>query len=358
VKSKLTNKQKIALWGLIKYPSMNDRETADKIKMKLSTLTTIRYKMIDEGYYKTVNVPLVNRMNFEICAFFILRMTQTGKTKPLNIRKNEFPNLVFIAHDQNRLLAYGFYPDYSNAEADLNSLVAKMRKAKVIARSGHWWKFLSLETNDILSYLEMSPFVNMGLDIKRPESLPTKGSVFKGGQVHLSSFERKVLNELIAFPDETDVQISMNLKITRSTVARIRDRLLGLAYKTINIMDLSKVNYKAISIASPSLSYSFSGPRSSLVKAANSIDFPLFLSVGDYGAVFMTAHKDLKGIRSTTNTVFRGGVFKGHIKDPAHIATFNLKQLNVIRNHEYLPLTEQILDMYEYRPKKRKGKKK
>ena len=358
MKARLTNKQKMALWGLIKYPALNDRETADKIKMKLSTLTTIRYKMIDEGYYKTVNVPLVNRMNFEICAFFILRMKPTSKGKPLNLRKGDFSNLVFIAHDQNRLLAFGFYPNYTQAQSDLHGLILKMKKSKSLAKSGHWWKFLSLTNYDILSYFEMSPFVNKGLHVNKSDSPSIKGSVFKGFPVHLSSFERKVLKELVSFPDETDVQISKNLKITRSTVARIRDRLLGLAYMTLNIVDLSKVNYKAISIASPTLNYSFTGSRTTLVKAANSIEHPLFLAVGDYGAVYVTAHKELKGIRNTTNSVFRGGPFKGHIKDPAHTATFNLKQLKVLRNHEYMSLTDQTLGLYEYKPKKRKKSRK
>lgn len=357
MKTRLTKKQKSALWGLIKYPSFNDRETADKIKMKLSTLTTIRYKMLNEKYYKTVNVPIVNRMAFEICAFFILRLAQTGKAKPINIRKGDFPNLVYIAHDQNRLLAFGFYPDYTSAEADLHALVSRLSKAKAIVKSGHWSKIMPLQNYDIPMYFEMSNFVNKGLSLNKQDAITTKGSIFKGDTIHLSSFERKVMRELVAIPDETDVRISKNLGITRSTVARIRERLLALAYKTLNIVDLTTLGYKAISIAAPTLYYTYSGPRSALLKAATSIETPLMLAVGDYGAVYMTAHKELKGIRSTTNNVFRSGGFKNHILDPSHVATFNLKHLNVLRNHEYLALTEQMLDRYEYRPKKRKKTK-
>jgi hypothetical protein len=77
----MTNKQNIALWGLIKYPAFNDRETSDKIKMKLSTLTTIRYRLLDDKTYKMVNVPVVNRMNFEMAVFFILKISSAGRNK-------------------------------------------------------------------------------------------------------------------------------------------------------------------------------------------------------------------------------------------------------------------------------------
>lgn len=358
MKTQLTKLQKEALWGLIKYPALNDRETADKVRMKLSTMTTIRYKMINEGYYKTVNAPLVNRMGFELCAFFVLRLKSNAKGKPLSVRKGEYPNLVYIAHDQNRVLVFGFYPDYTRAQADSHSLVSRMTKTKSLARSGHWWKFISLKNNDVLSYFEMSPFVNKGLDMNKSEAKTTKGSVFKGDPIHISFFERKVFQELVAFPDATDIQISNNLNITRSTVARIRERFLGLSYKTLNIVDLAKVNYKAISITAPRLRFSFTGSRSALVRAANFINFPLFLSVGDYGAVFITAHKELKGVKKITNSVFRGGPFHRHIKDPPHIATFNLKQLTVLRNHQYVPLIKQALMLYEYKSKKRGKKRK
>jgi len=355
MRSKLTVKQKIALWGLIKYPALNDRETSDKIRMKLSTLTTIRYKMLQDKIYKMVNVPVVNRLSFETAAFFLLRLGPSAKNKPIPIKKDEFPNIVYIAHDRTRLLAFGFYLNYTSAEADLHELASRLQKAKMLARTGHWTRFLPLKNYDIPNYFEMSQFVNAGLELNKPEAVTIKGSIFEGDPIHLSSFERKVLKELVEFPDETDVQLSKNLNITRSTVARIRQRLLGLAYKTINIVDLSKLNYKAISIAAPTLNLTFEDSRAAIIKAASALGPPLFFAVGDYGGVYITAHKDLRGIRSRTNNAFRGGSFKGHVQEPSHLATFNLKHFKVLRNHEYLPLTDQALDLYQLRPKKRKN---
>lgn len=354
MRTRLTSKQKIALWGLIKYPALNDRETSDKIRMKLSTLTTIRYKMLQDKIYKMVNVPVVNRLAFETAAFFLIRLGPSAKNRPIPIKKDEFPNLVFIAHDRARLLAFGFYSTYTSAETDLHELASKLQKAKMLARSGHWIRFLPLKNYDFPNYFEMSQFVNAGLELNKPEAVTIKGSVFEGDHIHLSSFERKVLKELVEYPDETDVQLSKNLNITRSTVARIRQRLLGLAYKTLNIVDLSKLNYKAISIAAPTLNLTFEDSRAAIIKAVSSLGPPLFFAVGDYGAIYITAHKELRGIRSRTNNAFRGGSFKGNVQEPSHLATFNLKQLNVLRNHEYLNLVEQALDLYHFHPKKRK----
>jgi hypothetical protein len=356
MKTKMTNKQKIALWGLIKYPAFNDRETSDKIKMKLSTLTTIRYRLLEDHTYKMVNVPIVNRMNYELAVFFILKISSAGRNKELPIKKDDFPNLVYIAQDSNRLFAFGFYPNYKTAEADIHDIATKMRKAKIIAKTGHWIKCLPLDNYDIPNYFEMSYFVNQGLELNKPEAIISKGSVFSGEPIHLSSFERKVLTELVSFPDETDVQLSKNLNITRSTVARIRARLMGLAYRTLNIVDLAKLNYKAISIAAPTMNFTYEDSRGALVKAASSLGAPLFLAVGDYGGIYITAHKELRGIRSKTNNAFRTGSFKGHTQEPSHIATFNLKKFKVLRNHEYVKLTEQVLTQYQYKAKKRKKK--
>jgi len=66
--STLTKNEEAVLYGLIKYPHLNDSELHDYINIKLSTLTSIKNRLIQQGYLRALLVPMLNRMGFELLA--------------------------------------------------------------------------------------------------------------------------------------------------------------------------------------------------------------------------------------------------------------------------------------------------
>ena len=62
----LTNYEKKVLYGIIKYPNVNDREIAQKLGIKQSTVAAIRKRLREESYYKIFAVPMLQNFGAEM----------------------------------------------------------------------------------------------------------------------------------------------------------------------------------------------------------------------------------------------------------------------------------------------------
>ncbi len=64
----LTKNEQTVLWGLTKYPEVNDSDLSCKLGVKLSTLTSIKRRLFEEGYYRYITIPQVNKLGCELLA--------------------------------------------------------------------------------------------------------------------------------------------------------------------------------------------------------------------------------------------------------------------------------------------------
>ncbi len=51
-KNFLTKNEQKVLYGITKYPQINDSELSDIINVKLSTLTSIKKRLYNQGYFR------------------------------------------------------------------------------------------------------------------------------------------------------------------------------------------------------------------------------------------------------------------------------------------------------------------
>ncbi|MEM2899573.1 MAG: hypothetical protein QXT63_02170 [Thermoplasmata archaeon] len=65
-KGKLSKNEKLTLYGLVKYPDYNDREIAEKIGLKMSTVTAIKNRLKKNNVFSTIRVPLLQNLGCEM----------------------------------------------------------------------------------------------------------------------------------------------------------------------------------------------------------------------------------------------------------------------------------------------------
>ena len=62
----LSDNEKKTLLGLVKFPTLNDRQLSEKIEIKMSTVTAIKNRLKDLGYFVSVRVPKLQNMGAEM----------------------------------------------------------------------------------------------------------------------------------------------------------------------------------------------------------------------------------------------------------------------------------------------------
>jgi hypothetical protein len=65
-RNELLETEKNVLFGLVRYPSKTDRELAQNLSMKTSTVAALRRKLSEEGYFITRRIPFLQDLNCEM----------------------------------------------------------------------------------------------------------------------------------------------------------------------------------------------------------------------------------------------------------------------------------------------------
>jgi DNA-binding Lrp family transcriptional regulator len=213
-----------------------------------------------------------------------------------------------------------------------------------------------MKNDEIPIFFDFATHINEGFELGKQLGQGMRGSQFSGKQTSLSSYERKVLRALVEHPDEPDVKLSAELGITRSTVARIRQRLLQTCIKTIKVVDLAKLRFKVLTMVAPTLHFHSAMERKNLLASMQKVGPMVLCASGDFNFCMCYAFREVKGIRSDIKKALSSAQQKKGIHSELLIATFNLRNVNWIRNHEYVGLVEQLLQRLPPTPKRRKRK--
>ena len=106
--SDLTKNEKLVLYGLVRWPSLNDRELSKKIGIKRSTVTAIRNKLKREEYFKTTTIPDLKKIGYELIT--VLHSNYNPLTpflmreKYADIVKEIFHYFFLFANDRERVI--------------------------------------------------------------------------------------------------------------------------------------------------------------------------------------------------------------------------------------------------------------
>ena len=89
-KIEFTKKEKLMLYGLVKYPQLTDNELSKKLDLKHSTVTSIRHRLKENEYLRKLIIPKLQSMgcemlvaiytNFSPLIPLLERVEITGKT--------------------------------------------------------------------------------------------------------------------------------------------------------------------------------------------------------------------------------------------------------------------------------------
>ena len=81
----LTEKEKLVLYGIVKYPKFTDKELSETLKLKHSTVTSIRHRLKESDYFRRLIIPRLQNMG---CKMLVAIYTNFSPLIPLQERTN------------------------------------------------------------------------------------------------------------------------------------------------------------------------------------------------------------------------------------------------------------------------------
>jgi DNA-binding MarR family transcriptional regulator len=171
--SRLSNKEKTVLFGLVKYPDLNDIELSEKINASRMTIGKTRKKLQSMNLIKTINIPNLELIGFELMvithAQFNLGLTEGLKYYVPELLSKIGPN-IFTIFGKNDIIIMNVFKDFNEYKRSTSAFTELYKEHElfssppkrlefsilnlVIAKnheySGFVGKCLGLNTRDII----------------------------------------------------------------------------------------------------------------------------------------------------------------------------------------------------------------
>jgi len=335
---KLTDNEKLVMWGLTECPDAQDAELSKKLGLKRRTLTTIKTRLKNNKLFSTIMLPEWNAIGFEIHSVvygtFNLVSRYEDRSEPAQ-KVTECEEIIYVNSTDKEF----FIITVSK------NLTEFQKKANELLRLYTGKKFLDKVT--IVHFpLEISKYYVHGFSgiINRLSGLnfKCKKKRARGGTVkktRLTEKEKKVLYAQVLMPEAKISEVSNITGITTKTVSVIKkklyDKKLIEPYKIPNFNVLNCELFALIHVKYKHDKKDDHEPHASEIlkfdSGAEAISISLFQTYTDYKTYYDRKLEYL--------------IEKDIIDGKPDVMLFPVQKLKYVKNFSFTPILKKVLEI-------------
>jgi len=345
-KSDLTQNEKKVLYGFIANPELNDSELSNKINVKLSTLTSIKRRLIDKKIFRKLTVPLLNNLGCELLAIIY---TQFNPVIPLDERVKKtkesievFDEIFFSTGEQEKGFSVSLSKNYSNI-GRINDIRTEIFGSLGLLEKEYPSEVIfPFKYSSIIRFFSFSRSIGsmFNYDIK---NTPTDEECFTNiGNISLSEKEKKVYVALIEHPNSTTQQIGDKVGLSRHTISKMKSKFYEQKLmKNIYIPDLQKLGFEMFALYH--LKFNPGKPPSSEDIAFLDSPSTVFLARRKFETVIISAYhtyQDYKMDKMNKITYLKENNF---ISYTPLVRKYVFERMIFIKNFNFAPIARKIL---------------
>jgi DNA-binding MarR family transcriptional regulator len=355
IHGKLNKNEEIVFYGLIRYPLLNDRELATKLKLKMTTVTAIKNRLKKNKYYSTIRVPVLKHLGTELFSVMQTKFNpvryEDEMMNNISMLADHAPEFVYGAYDSGDGFGFAYARNYSDMlEAiDLMSIAARSREyiENIEPPLKDFFHF-PLRNSKILNYFDFGPLLSREFDLKfgdEPDLLtPT---FIEPKDITLTNIEKRVLHGLVSYPELPDSKISEKINVTRQVISKLKKTFEdeGLI-KTLKVPNFELFDYEILALTL--INHNPVTPpevrEQELKKIMEEIPHIMVIS-GLMESMMLCLFKDFKEfqiVRSKVQKLYKETNFL--LGEPT-VNLYSIRSLKILTNHQYGPIVKKVLDI-------------
>jgi len=305
---KLSGNEEKILYGQVRFPLLNDRELADTLDFKMTTLTAIKNRLKKNGYLSKLRIPMFNKFDCELLqvSFGSAFPLEPGSDMWKLILKGDRtkPRCFLALKDLHQNFFLQVFKNYTEANLINNRLQKSLSKFRFYDEAGFRRILFPYQLVRSTNYFDYGDVLKQTFGIT--------DKVVRGGNqeanktskpVKLSKLDKKILYGLVKYPSLADSTICKKINTTRQAVARMRKKLEkdGIM-KTVKVPDLGKMGYRMFVLYNITLD---SNKNKQVIKEGmnkiSEIMPPVFQISGERQNVHLSAFHDFEHYQNATN---------------------------------------------------------
>ncbi len=342
----LTKNEEKVLYGLVRYPEMKDSELASKLDVKLSTLTSIKRRLSDQKFFRSLTVPMVNRLGCELLAFIyaqfnpVIPLEDRIRTTKKSIEV--FDEIFFSVGEQEKGFSISLSQNYATIGRINEIRTETFGKLGLLEKEYPYEVIFPFEMSHITRFFDYTRLLKRIFSIDDKETKAKPNWFNDVNRVALSPKERKVYAALVERPDATTQQIGDAVSLSRHTISRMKKQFFeeGLL-KQIIFPDLRRLGVEILAF----YHIKFNPHKAPSKADIDYLDSPftILLVNRKFEAVVLSAYPTYQDYKEDEMNKIRFLKENNLIFYPPFIGTYMFERMAVIKDFDFAPITKKIL---------------
>ena len=344
----LTPNEQRVLYGLVRYPSLNDSELSSQIDVKLSTLTSIKRRLHDQQVFRQLLVPLLNRLGSELLAVIY---TQFNPVIPLEERVSitkktieVFDEIFFSTGEQEKGFSISLAKNYSSIGRIDDIRTETFGSLGLLEKEYPSEVIFPFESSEIIRFFDFSRVLESMFNLEDSDKKRSDIDEFKIDGFHsLSSKEKKVYTSLVQFPTATTQQIGEKVGLSRHTVSRMKKKFFDLhLLKHLTIPDLKQLGFEILAF----YHYQFSPGKAPSMDDILYLDAPstVFLARRKYEIVMISAYQTYQDYKEDKMEKIRFLKENDFISYTPLVRKYMFERMVFMKNFVFHPIANKIIE--------------
>ena len=345
----LTNKEKLMLFGLARYPTLTDKQLSEKLNLKHSTVTSIRHRLRENEYFRGLTIPRLQNMG---CNLLVLIYTDLNPLIPLQERVvisgktiAVFEEIFLSLGVQDKGFSLSLSRDYATIGRINDIRTQTFGKHGFLEDEYPNMVVFPFDISKVYRFFDFSHLLkkSFNLDLESVDKVKDR-SFTSNKNVLLTDREKKIFCSLIKYPEISNSNLSKKMEISRHTVSRLRrnfesDNLI----RRINLPNLKKLGFEILTTYHirfdprnhPDME---KDETSSLLS-----DSTILLASRMFETFMLSVHTDFDDYNRDTTRIMQILKEKKWISNNPMIRTHSLNELVFIKDFIFAPIAEKIL---------------
>jgi len=345
----LTNKEKLMLYGMVKYPLLTDKQLSEKLELKHSTATAIRHRLRDNEYYRTLVIPRLQNMGCTMLVVIYLNFSPlVSLDERIRITEGSitvFDELFLSIGEQDKGFSLSLAENYATI-GKINDIRTQAFGGRGILEDEYPnMVVFPFEISRIYRFFDFAPLLgsSFGLDVETEKDARDYGAGSKENVV-FNETEKNVFYMLVKYPELSDNDVGRELGVSRHTVSRLRrgfeqENLM----RRINLPNLKKLGFEILTF----IHIRFDPRNPPDIERNEAIalmsDATIFMASRMFETVMLFVHSDYDAYKRERTRIMQ--VLKENkwvTKDPV-IRTYGLNTLVFMKDFKFAPIARKIV---------------
>ena len=345
----LTTKEKLVLFGLVKYPEMTDKELSKKFDLKHSTVTSIRLRLKKNEYLRKLIIPKLQGMGCEmlvvIYSHFSLLIPLPERMEITEKAIEVFDEIFFSVGEQDKGFSLSLSKDYATI-GRINDIRTQTFGGRGLLEEEYPnMVVFPFEISKIYRFFDFAPLLNYSFGLENETGKEIENINFGSREgIIFSDTEKNAYCMLISYPELADSEIGRELGVSRHTISRLRRK-----FEDANLMSkLTIPNFIKLGFGILGFYHIRFDPRNppniEEDEAASLMsDSTVFFACRRFEAVMISIYKNYNHYKTDGMKIMQVLKENQWIAEDPLVRTYSLSTLAFIKDFKFAPIASKIV---------------